>query len=163
MILNAILACDLNNGIGYQNDLPWPRHKEDMKWFRENTTGGIVIMGRKTWESIGSKPLKDRYNIVLTSNPTKTQGTEYVFVTNLERTIDLLKHTKSNVWIIGGKNIYEQFLPQCDKLYLTKFKQEYKCDKFISKELLKPFQKLDYSRNEEDYSFTIWSKIDGIQ
>ena len=47
MILNAILACDVNNGIGYQNDLPWPRHKEDMKWFRENTGTDIVIMEEK--------------------------------------------------------------------------------------------------------------------
>lgn len=160
MILNAILACDINNGIGYQNDLPWPRHKEDMKWFRENTTGGIVIMGRKTWESIGSKPLKDRYNVVLTSE-IKLGSDKVIFINDINVLFDRIKEMNVTAWVIGGQRIYEQFLPQCDKLYLTKFKQEYKCDKFISKELLKPFQKLDYSRNEEDCSFTIWSKIDG--
>lgn len=160
MILNAILACDINNGIGYQNDLPWSRHKEDMKWFRENTTGGIVIMGRKTWESIGSKPLKDRYNVVLTSE-IKLGSDKVIFINDINVLFDRIKEMNVTAWVIGGQRIYEQFLPQCDKLYLTKFKQEYKCDKFISKELLKPFQKLDYSRNEEDCSFTIWSKIDG--
>lgn len=161
MILNAILACDINGGIGKNGGLPWPYHKEDMKWFRKVTTDGIVIMGRTTWESIGSKPLQKRLNIVLTKQTKKSDSTKLIFSTDPEHILHVLNYTNSKVWIIGGKTVYEQFLPRCEKLYLTKFKQAYDCDTFISTDLLKPFQKLEYSRNEEDCSFTVWSKLDG--
>ena len=83
MSVNAILAMDNNMGIGYDNTLPWPHNKKDMKWFRDCTSGHVVVMGRKTWESFGSKPLPNRINVVVTNkevegNPDRIERGEMV-------------------------------------------------------------------------------------
>ena len=64
-MINCLVAVERNQGIGFEGQMPWPRLKGDMSWFREKTTDQIVIMGRKTWESIGGKNLPNRINIVI--------------------------------------------------------------------------------------------------
>ena len=68
MIISLVVAMGQNRQIGYQGKIPWPRLKQDLENFKELTYGHIVIMGRKTWESMGSKPLKGRTNIILSQN-----------------------------------------------------------------------------------------------
>lgn len=161
MPLNAILATDLKGGIGRNNSLPWPHNVEDMKWFKQNTMGGIVVMGRNTWDSLGKKKLPGRINIVITTN--KVQGNpDAVYFGEIQKVLQVIQSDFPNktVWIIGGANIYKQALPYCDNLYLTKFKQEYDCDAFVSRESLLPFQKLvTYNNDNEEVSFSVWSKI----
>lgn len=161
MPLNAILAIDLKGGIGKNNSLPWPHNVEDMKWFKQNTMGGIVVMGRNTWDSLGKKKLPGRINIVITTN--KVQGNpDAVYFGEIQKVLQVIQSDFPNktVWIIGGANIYKQALPYCDNLYLTKFKQEYDCDAFVSRESLLPFQKLvTYNNDNEEVSFSVWSKI----
>lgn len=161
MTLNAILATDLRGGIGKNNSLPWPHHSEDMKWFRQNTMGGIVVMGRNTWDSLGRKKLPGRINIVITTS--SIQGDpDAIYFGEMQKLLQTIHSDYPNktVWIIGGANIYKQALPYCDNLYLTKFKQEYDCDAFVDRESLLPFQKLvTYNNDNEDVSFSVWSKI----
>jgi len=111
-------ACDRNNAIGKGNTLPW-RHRGDMKRFKEATTGNTVVMGSKTYESMGSKPLPHRLNIVVTRNPSKyEQRDDVFFVTNIEDA--LAHHVEGHMYVIGGAEIYKQFLPFADMVTLTR-------------------------------------------
>lgn len=74
---SMIMARDERGGIGLDNGLPWPKCKEDFKWFKDNTWGKVIVMGFKTWETLGSKPLKGRLNIVLTTKHEFTLGKEW--------------------------------------------------------------------------------------
>jgi len=126
MNISAIAAVDKNFGLGYQNKLLF-RIKQDMQFFKETTIGNTVIMGRKTFESMGSKPLKDRDNIVITSDISKHTLKDNLRITSMDIVENMLKNDKSNkrYFIIGGGSIYEQLLKYCDSLYLTVFNKEY--------------------------------------
>ena len=159
MAVNAILACDIEHGIGKNGGLPWPHHSEDMKWFRENTEGGIVIMGRKTWESIGCRPLPRRKNIIITNS--KVYGDyDSVYHGDMQKLLQVIQsdHPGVDLWIIGGGNIYEQALPYCDNLYLTMFHNKYDCDTFVDAELFKPFERLVKDIALKECSFSAWSR-----
>ena len=161
MTVNAILACDIEYGIGKENELPWPKNKVDMKWFRDNTLGHVVVMGRKTWESLGNKKLPNRINVVISHNPKEVKGnpdsinygTMGEIIHSLKQQYPLLK-----IWVIGGADIYRQAMFYCDNLYLTKFKQIYDCDTHVDPENFKSFDKLVYSTKTEEATFSIWSK-----
>ena len=119
-------------------------------------------MGRKTWESLGSKKLPNRKNIVITKSGVKGDPDE-IYFGEMQKLLQVIQNDNPSktVWVIGGADIYRQALPFCDNLYLTKFKQEYECDAFIDRSLLLPFQKLvsGVGLSNEDLSFTIWSKV----
>lgn len=159
MTVNAILACDTEHGIGKNNGLPWPHNKEDMQWFKEHTAGGVVVMGRKTWESIGSKKLPGRINLVI-SNSVVDGNPDDVYYGEIQGLLQVIQndYPGKTIWVIGGGGIYRQAIPVCDKLYLTKFKQSYDCDTFIDPEQLKPFIRLVDSKNSDVCSFSIWSR-----
>lgn len=160
MVVKAILACDSEGGIGKNGGLPWPHSSEDMKWFRENTEGGIVVMGRKTWESIGCRPLPRRKNIIITN--TRVHGDyDAVYHGEMQRVLQTIQsdHPSVDVWIIGGGEIYRQALPFCDEVYLTRFYEKYDCDTFVDPMLMKPFQKLIRDQKGEGCSFSVWSKL----
>lgn len=115
MIISIIAAMADNRVIGIENRLPW-NLPADMKWFRQQTTGKPVLMGRKTFDSIG-KPLPNRRNIIVTRDASLAiEGCEVVNSadTALERCSDV-----AEVMIIGGASFYEQMLPQAQRLYLT--------------------------------------------
>lgn len=106
-IFELVYAQTLNGVIGVGNGLPWSKQKADMKHFRKLTTGGIVVMGRKTFESIGSKPLQGRINIVL-SETLNTKSGILVFG-SFEDLIDTIPNDEG-LFIIGGSSIYQQAL-----------------------------------------------------
>ncbi|CAM2926523.1 type 3 dihydrofolate reductase [Pseudoalteromonas distincta] len=115
MIISMIAAMANNRVIGLDNKMPW-HLPADLQHFKKVTTGKPVIMGRKTFESIG-RPLPGRRNIIITRNSEYTaQGIETV--TTPEAALKLVCDVEE-VMIIGGGNIYEQFLPKADRLYLT--------------------------------------------
>jgi len=115
-IISIIVAMDEHRAIGKDQHLLW-HLPNDMKFFKETTTGHTVIMGRKTFESLPKGALPNRKNIVLTSNP----GAEYENCIVCHTLQEALKLTDSEgeVFIIGGGTLYEQVLPIADKLYLT--------------------------------------------
>ena len=115
MIISMIAAMANNRVIGLDNKMPW-HLPADLQHFKAVTTGKPVIMGRKTFESIG-RPLPGRRNIIITRNSEYTaQGIEVV--TTPDAALELVA-TAEEVMIIGGGNIYEQFLPKAERLYLT--------------------------------------------
>lgn len=121
MAVSIIAAVGKNYELGKNNDLIW-HFKEDMKFFRETTSGNTVIMGRKTFESL-PKALPNRKNIVITSNP--DYRAEGAFTAgSISEAMKLAQG--SDIFIIGGAKIYEQFLPLSDKIYLTQIEAE--CD-----------------------------------
>src|SRR5258706_4395908 len=121
----AIAAMSKNRVIGNHLKIPWYL-SEDFKWFKKMTMGQIVVMGRKTFESIG-KPLPDRLTIVLTRMQRSIPGVQVVADLN---EIDL-DHTACDVFICGGAQVYEQALPLCSDLYLTLVKRVVDGDTFF--------------------------------
>ncbi len=114
MSISMIVAHGANREIGFNNQLLW-KVKEDMQFFKRVTTGKMVVMGRKTFESIG-RPLPNRTNIVLTRDHTyKPKGVNVV--TDINTIFGLA--TTYDVFIIGGGEIYKTFLPFTDNLYVT--------------------------------------------
>ena len=118
--MNLIAAVDKNWAIGYQNKL-LTSIPEDMKFFRQTTTGKVVVMGRKTLESFpGKKPLKNRTNIVLTKNPSYQAEGAIVVHNEDELREELKKYDSNELYVIGGGSIYEMLIPYCDTAYITK-------------------------------------------
>jgi len=115
MILSIIAAMDRNQLIGNNNQLPW-HLPADFTHFKAKTMGKPILMGRKTFESIG-RPLPGRTNIVLSRNP-DLQFDGVVFVHSVEGAITAAADA-AEMMIIGGSTIYEMLLPQVDRMYLT--------------------------------------------
>ncbi len=129
--MNLIFSADQNWAIGYNNEL-LIRIPEDMKQFREKTTGNVVVMGRKTLESFpNKKPLPNRVNIVIsTREDYKVEGA--IVVHSIEEALEeLKKYPSEKVFIIGGGAIYKEFLPYCDTAYVTYIDHAYAADTFI--------------------------------
>ena len=119
-MISAIVAVDNNFGIGYKNELLY-HIPEDMKRFKKLTTNNIIVMGRKTWESLPTKPLPNRITIVITSHPEESIETEnaQVLFYDLTQVKNWLEKTTQDVFICGGEMIYKELLPYCDIVYLT--------------------------------------------
>ena len=126
--MNIIVAVDKNWAIGFENKL-LNSIPEDMKFFRETTTGKVVVMGRKTLESFPNKrPLKNRTNIVITRQK-DYQVDGAVVLHSVEEALDYLKQFKSeDIYVIGGASIYEQMLPYCDVAHVTVMNYAYQAD-----------------------------------
>lgn len=115
-MITMIWANDIGGVIGNNNALPWKNQKGDMKFFKETTTGRTVVMGRKTFESMGKKPLPDRINIVLTRDFDYDAGDALV-ANSLE---DILSITDcEEVFVIGGCELYNMFMPYADRILET--------------------------------------------
>lgn len=122
MNFELIIASDKNGVIGINNTIPW-HIPEDLKHFRLLTINNIVVMGRKTFESLPNGPLKDRINIVITQHPHQYENTDSTIFTNMENVFDIVKqHNSSNkkVFIIGGSEIYNLFFNHCSIIHLTR-------------------------------------------
>ena len=126
--MQAIVAADNNWGIGYQNRL-LVSIPSDMKFFRQKTTGNVVVMGRKTLESFpNGLPLKNRVNIVLTKNK-NYQVKDAVIVHSEEELLEeLKKYPSEKIYVIGGESIYKQLLDECDVAHITKIDFAYEAD-----------------------------------
>lgn len=119
MSITLIAAMDRHRAIGIGNKLPW-RLPAEMAFFTRETKGKTVLMGRKTFESL-PKPLKDRLNVILTRQPEQVyEGCEVVH--SVEEAMERYGHEE--VMVIGGADIYRQFLPHADKIHLTEVDTE---------------------------------------
>ncbi len=129
--MNLIVAVDKNWAIGKNGSL-LVSIPEDMKLFRSETTGKVVVMGRKTLESFpGGNPLKNRTNIVITANPDyRKEGVTVCH--SVEETLNELKqYDDEDIFIIGGETIYRQFLPYCSVAHVTKIDFAYEADTYF--------------------------------
>jgi dihydrofolate reductase len=124
--LCVIVAATPDGGIGDRGQIPWDL-PGDRRWFREWTRGDTVVMGRRTWESLGHRPLPDRYNIVVSSSMSDVTN-----VTNVRtvKTVSeaIARAATETVWIIGGASMYEETLPRAEMVVLTTVYGSYACD-----------------------------------
>lgn len=129
--VNIIAAVDSRWGIGYKNRL-LVNIPADQRFFRETTTGGVVVAGRKTMESLpGGQPLKNRTNFVLTRDK-DYQMKGAVVVHSIQELLDQLgEYPSEQVYVIGGETIYRQLLPYCDTAHITKIDFAYQADTFF--------------------------------
>lgn len=158
-MINLIAAMSQNYQIGLNNQMPW-HLPEDLTYFKETTMHHTVLMGRKTYESIGH-PLPNRRNIVLTHNQDfSSEGIEVIHT--FEEALALC-NTLSEVFIIGGGEIYKAFIPYADRLYLTlidqvitgdtsfpEFQHNFKCTSSVPGQACPP---------DLTYHFTLWERL----
>ena len=132
-MISAIVAVDNNWGIGYNGDL-LEHIPEDLRYFKELTTSHVVVMGSETWDSLPKKPLKDRLNIVVSSKPREVLGDMSIRI-DMEELMVRMIYMKRNAlvnpaeeeewFVIGGGSIYQQLLPFCDRVYVTKIYKDH--------------------------------------
>jgi dihydrofolate reductase len=162
--MEAIYAVDLKNGLSKNGSIPW-NCKKDMSFFMNKTKNNVVIMGKNTYFSlpVEHRPLPNRLNIVLTTNHFISESPDLI-ITNYsaiyrtllkyrEKFCEMYKYLKKDfiIFFIGGKIIYQQFIPLCNYVWVTRLKNDYNCDLFID---------YDYSNHssevyEEDDELTI--------
>lgn len=132
-MIKAILACDEEGGIGKDGDLPWPHNPADLKWFKQNTVGCSVVMGRNTWYSLPVRPLPDRENVVVSSGEIDCENDDGVFAVDIKTLLSLLKemNVDQDVWIIGGAQLIEATLPYVQEFWLSRIDGVYDCDVFL--------------------------------
>lgn len=129
--MNLIVAVDKNWAIGKNNQL-LVRIPMDQKFFRETTTGKVVVMGRKTLESFpNGLPLKNRTNIVLTRNPNYKVKDAIVVHSMDELHEELKKYNSEDIYVIGGEKIYRQMLDECEVAHVTKIEYAYDADAYF--------------------------------
>ncbi|MGE7923994.1 dihydrofolate reductase [Viridibacillus arvi] len=127
-MISLIVAHDENNVIGLNNAMPW-HLPGDLAYFKRTTMGKPMIMGRKTFESIG-KPLPGRTNIVITRDEEYARE-GIVIVHSLEEALAQAKKESEEIMIIGGEQIFRMTLPMADRLYVTKIEKQYEGDTFF--------------------------------
>ena len=130
MIISLIVAASTNNAIGSNNQLLWKLPK-DLTFFKNTTWGNAIVMGRKTFESLGNKPLKGRLNIVITRQ--ERWGAEGVMVVHsFEAAVVLAKsHQYKELFVAGGGEIYKEAILRADQIYLTRVHVEIVGDTFF--------------------------------
>ncbi|MFC4263771.1 dihydrofolate reductase [Ferruginibacter yonginensis] len=163
MKISIIVAASSNNAIGHQNKLLW-HLPVDLKFFKNTTWGMPVIMGRKTFESVG-KPLPGRLNIVVTSNA-EWQSPNTLTATTLQSAIDKAATSNCNeIFITGGGEIYRQSMAIADIIYLTRVHTQIDGDTFFPEidtnlwELTKSYTVTKDEKNAFDMTFETWQKI----
>ena len=149
--MNAIVAVDKNWAIGKNNQL-LVRIPADQKMFRQETTGKVVIMGRKTLDSFpGGQPLKNRTNIVLTRDP-DYRPKDVTVVHSLEEALkEIEKYPSEEVYCIGGDSVYRQMLPYCDTAHVTKVDYAYEADTWFPNLDQDPAWKITAESEEQTY------------
>lgn len=149
--MNLIAAVDENWAIGNKNQL-LVRIPADQKFFRETTTGKVVVMGRKTLESFpNGLPLKNRTNIVLTHDKSY-QVSDAIIVHSMEELHEeLKKYDSEDIYVIGGETIYRQLLDECDVAHITKIEYSYDADAYFPNLDERPEWKITADSEEQTY------------
>ncbi|NOZ51825.1 MAG: type 3 dihydrofolate reductase [Gammaproteobacteria bacterium] len=162
MIISLIAAMGKNSVIGINNSLPW-KLPADMKWFREQTMGKPIVMGRKTFESFGAKPLPGRTNIIIT-NDTHYAATDCIVVHSIDGAINAADDA-NEIMVIGGASFYAQTLPRTDRMYLTYIHHEFEGDSWFPQynpDQWHEIKRIDCAADEKnryDYTFIILERI----
>ena len=128
MKITLVAAIASNNVIGKENSLPW-NIPEDLKRFKQMTSGHTILMGRKTFDSIG-RPLPNRQNIVMTKDENfEREGIKVI--NGLDEALELIKKSNEDVFVIGGSKIYELFEPVANSLAITRILKDFEGDAFF--------------------------------
>jgi dihydrofolate reductase len=159
MSISYIVAMDIQQAIGLGNDLPW-RLPADLAYFKKTTMDHTILMGRKTYESIG-KPLPNRTNVILTQN--KNYHAEgCLIVHSVEEAVEQFKNEE--IFVIGGAEVFQLFMPSVDRLYITLIEHEFKADTYFPEfdiedwVLVSSEDGIKDAKNPYDYSFLVYTK-----
>ena len=153
----GIAAVDRKGAIGKGGKLPW-HYSADMKFFRETTTGHAVVMGRKTWLTIG-KPLKNRLNIVLSRDTDIEPQESLIVFSDIESVLSFNKSLTTDLFVIGGAQIYEAFREHIEKWIITEVPLTVTgADAFMPKGYLDGFEMVDSKPLEDDLIVKIYQK-----
>jgi len=154
--------------IGNKGDMPWKRGlPEDLAYFKRMTSGRTVVMGRKTYESIGFA-LPNRKNIILTRD-TQFSAKNCEVVHEMNEILERYKDTKEELFVVGGAEIYKEFLPYAKRLYITEIKQAFEADTFFPNfdkeeyDVIKNEKGVKNVQNPYDYQFVIYEKKHVVQ
>ncbi len=165
MILSQIAAMSKNRVIGVNNQLPW-NLPEDLKYFKQMTKNKILIMGRKTFDSLPGH-LPNRYHIVISRSEIVCDEPDLIFVTSIDQAIQKAKSLIGKPWgeevmIVGGSEIYKQTLPMTDRIYLTVINKNFEGDAHFP-EFDESKYKITTSKPEKpsdvEFEFRVYSKI----
>jgi dihydrofolate reductase len=158
-MIKAILACDDGWGIGKDGTLPWPHNSTDQAWFKRMTKGGVVVMGKNTWDDPDMpKPLPGRYNIVVT----RGEAPRAQCVVPIDEVEKLLVEDleQEDVWIIGGAKLVKALMPIIDQLWLSRITGVYDCDTHLPEDnILKNYKLVDVDTSIDTLSIEKWSKL----
>ncbi len=162
MIISLIAAKSDNNVIGKNNDLPW-HLSADMHYFKKTTTNHHIIMGRKTFESMKSRPLPNRTNIIISRNPNYDVPLGCILLPNVKEALKIAKENgEKEVFIVGGAQIYRQAIPFVDRMYITEIHSNFEGDTFFPeyekkdwKEIQSEYHKSD-DKNSYPYTFKVY-------
>lgn len=162
-MISLLVAMDTNHVIGFENDMPW-HLPEDLKYFKEKTTGQTIIMGRKTFDSIG-RVLPKRQNVVLTRQKMGLpDGIEVIHDINLIYQWNK-EQPDQEFFVIGGGNLYEQILPYADRMYITRIEESFQGDTYFPNykddewELTSKIKGKKDDQNSYDYYFLQYDRL----
>jgi dihydrofolate reductase len=154
----GIAAVDRNGAIGKGGKLPW-HYSADMRFFKETTMGSAIVMGRKTWLTLG-KPLKGRLNIVLTRESNLEPQESLIVFADVESALSLNESLTTDLFVIGGAQIYQAFLPHIDKWIITRVPQSVDgADAFMPEDYLDGFEMTDSRKLDEELVVDSYEKL----
>lgn len=165
MTIRGIVAMDLNGGIGKDGAIPW-RNKADMANFKKLTTGGTVVMGRKTWDSIPEKfrPLPNRNNVILTRAEPETidvgedDDSGYWCMVCDGNPLSVLSSV-DDIWIMGGGEIYKMFADKIDEWHITTINDTFECDTHIDLDSLSiDFTKVSEEKLDDVATYVVYKR-----
>ena len=159
-MIKAIMAATTMGGIGNRGTLPWPHNREDLMWFKQHTEGHVVVMGRNTWDDPKMpKPLPDRVNIVVTNQAINDYAVRRIQGDLPQQLVTLQKQFNDrDIFVIGGKQIYEAAADVVDQVILTRVKGNYWADTRIQLErYLAPFR-IKTVRPGTGCTYEIWDR-----
>ena len=162
-MIKAIIATDLQGGMGKLGSLPWPHDKEDMQWFKAATTGHVVVMGSNTWlDPAMPKPLPNRHCVVVTNQDVSlfSEAHDVIAGSVLAPSLEVLalNHPRKDIWIIGGAKLIASTQHLFQQIHHTLFYDNYDCDVTIDhKALLEGFD-MQYESYGKNKIFSVWHK-----
>ena len=160
-MIRAILACDDTGGVSRDGTLPWPNNPRDLRWFKDNTAGHVVIMGSTTWEDPHMpRPLPKRKNYLVTTRKDNFPGADGYISGELTSSVAKIAedHPGLITWVIGGPNIIEQTLGVIDEFYLSRIPGDYDCDTHLPLDKIKEKFTMRSADDHPEVRFEVWEK-----
>jgi len=161
-MISMIVAIGNNNVIGNKNSLPW-HLPADLEYFKKMTLGKTIVMGLKTFESVGGKPWPGRKTIILNNDDNYKVPEGCSVAKSIEELLKMIKD-EEELMIAGGSSVYKQFLPLANKLYITFIHNDFDGDTFFpdfDREEWKEVRRIDNKaddKNNYDYSFVVFER-----
>ena len=157
----GIVAVDRNGAIGKGGKLPW-HYSADMKFFKETTTGNAVVMGHKTWLTL-KKPLPNRLNIVLSRQAEIEPAESVVVLRDVDSVLAMNKDLKGDLFVIGGAQVYQAFLPYIEKWIVTEVPLTVDgADTFVPQNYLEGFTRTESKEIEKDLTVSYYERTEDV-